>query len=65
MGEKGLLEWMEYGKKRKRERKMEGSKHLVGDRSASQIDRYDMIDIQVLPSGLFRTCLQIYTVEVR
>ena len=28
-------------------------------------DMYDTIDIQVLPSGLFRTCLKIYTVEVR
>ena len=30
-----------------------------------QILQYNAIDIQVLPSGLFRTCLQIYTVEVR
>ena len=29
------------------------------------VDMIGMIDIQVLPSGLFRTCLQIYTVEVR
>ena len=27
--------------------------------------QYNTIDIQVLPSGLFRTCLPIYTVEVR